>query len=84
MNCKEVVEYLNVEQLRRMVWEKLSYNELVLYRLELDNIIETNRRMIAKGLEEQLAAIYKRAKDFDLHIEGKKICFKEDYFGEDE
>jgi len=84
MDCKEVMEYLSIEQLRRMVWEKLSYNDLIKYRLELDDIIETNRRMIAKGLEEQLAAIYKRANDFDLHIEGKKICFKEDYFEEDD
>ena len=72
-NCKEVAEYLSVEQLRRMVWEKLSYNDIVRLRNELDEIIECNRRAVAKGLQEQLTAICKRAEEFDLVIINNKI-----------
>lgn len=72
-SCKEVVEYLGVEQLRRMVWEKLSHNDIVRLRNELNEIIECNRRAVAKGLQEQLIAISKRAEEFDLVIINNKI-----------
>ncbi len=77
-SCKEVVEYLGVEQLRHMVWEKLSYNDIIRLRNELDEIIECNRRAVAKELQEQLTAICKRAEEFDLVVINNKIYDRQD------
>ncbi len=74
MNVKEVVEWLTTTQLRNMVLEKLSYNELIILRNRINDLIEVMRRTKCTEVRQQLEALYKTANEYNLTIIDNKCC----------